>query len=183
MNWLDSILPLLAAFLGVFLQAADDGVRRCLGAQVNLLPPLVVYAGLRGNLAALTLLAALGGIWFDSLSANPLGVSLLPLFAVGLVIHLKQGLILRDQFIAQFILGFIASAAVPALTFLLLLSVGRLPLLGWGLLWQWAVMSLGGAVLTPVCFRFFDLSKRALGYRALSETSFRSDREIRRARK
>ena len=178
-----AILLLLLAFLGVFLQAVDDGMRRCLGAHVNLLPPLVVYAGLRGSLPALTLLAALGGIWFDSLSANPLGVSMLPLFAVGLATHLKQGLILRDQFVAQVIVGFIASAVVPVLTFLLLLTVGQPPLLGWGSLWQWTVTSLGGAVLTPLCFRFLDLSKRALAYRVLSQTSFRSDREIRRGRK
>ena len=43
----------------------------------------------------------LGGLWFDSLSANPLGVSVLPLFLVGLAIHLNRELILRDQAFAQ----------------------------------------------------------------------------------
>ena len=35
--------------------------------------------------------------------ANPLGVTILPLFAIGLVIHLKRELILRDQAFAQFV--------------------------------------------------------------------------------
>jgi len=181
MNWFNTILMLLVAFLAVFLEAAFNGVRGWLGAQVDVLPALVVYASLRSSLTAVTLLAILGGLWFDSLSANPLGVSMLPLFAAGFMIHLKQDLILRDQFIAQFVLGFMASAAVPALT-LLLLSAGQRPLLGWGSLWQWGVMSLGGAVLTPFCFRFFDFIHRALNYRPFTGTSFRPDREIRRGR-
>ena len=182
MNWLNSILLLLAAFLCVFLQAVEGGVRYWLGTQVNLLPALVVYASLRGNLATVTLVALSGGLWFDSLSANPLGVSLLPLFVVGLLIHLKRDLILRDQFIAQFVLGLLASAAVPALTLLLLLSVGQHPLLGWGSLWQWTILTLGGALLTPLGFRCFDLCTRALSYRPFLVTSFRPDREIRRSR-
>jgi len=182
MNWLNSILVLLAVLLSVFLQAAEGEIRYWLGTPMNLLPALVVYASLRGNLILITLVALLGGFWFDSLSANPLGVSLLPLFVVGLLIHLKRDLILRDQFIAQFVLGLVASAAVPALTLLLLLSVGQHPLLGWGSLWQWAVMTLGGALLTPFCFRCFDLCVRALSYRPFVATSFRPDREIRRGR-
>jgi hypothetical protein len=31
-------------------------------------------------------------LWFDSLSANPLGISILPLFAVGFIIHLWRDL-------------------------------------------------------------------------------------------
>ena len=44
-------------------------------------------------MTTVTLLARLlGGLWFDSLSANPLGVTVLPLFAIGLAIHLKREL-------------------------------------------------------------------------------------------
>ena len=50
---------------------------------------------------------------FDSLSANPLGVSVLPLFLVGFLIYRQRELILRDQPFAQFVLGLGASAAVP----------------------------------------------------------------------
>ena len=65
----------------------------------------------------------LGGLWFDSLSANPLGVSVLPLFVVGLAIHVKRELIVRDQTFAQVVLGAAAPAlAVPLLTLLLLLT-------------------------------------------------------------
>ena len=96
-NWLQTVFVLAAAFLAVFWEAAFGGVRHLLGAQIDLLPALMVYAGLFSGITTVTLLAVCGGLWFDSLSANPLGVSMLPLFVVGLVIHVKRDLILRDH--------------------------------------------------------------------------------------
>jgi hypothetical protein len=78
------------------------------------------------------------------------------------------------------VLGALASAAVPALTVLFLLSDGREPLLGWGSLWQWLVMAAGGAVATPFVFALFNWCNHALGYQMQTESSFRLDREIRR---
>ena len=137
MNWLNTLFVLGAAFLAVFWEAAFGGVRHLLGAQIDLLPPLMVYASLCTGLTTV-LLAVCGGLWFDSLSANPLGVSMLPLFVIGLAIYLKRDLILRDQTFAQLVLGLAASAAAPVLTLLVLLTMGRAPLLGWGTLWQLA---------------------------------------------
>jgi len=182
MKWLNTILVLGTAFLAVFWEAAFGGLRRLLGAQVDLLPPLMVYAGLCTGITTVTLLALAGGLWFDSLSANPLGVTVLPLFAIGLAIHVKRELIMRDQTFAQFVLGLGASAAAPLLTLLLLLTLGRAPLLGWGTLWQLLVLSVGGAVATPICFEFFAWLQRTLVHRGAAETSFRADREIRRGR-
>ena len=88
---------------------------------------------------------------------------------------------MRELPFAQFILGAIASAVVPALSVLLLLTGGQQPLLGWGSLWQWLVMTAGGAAATPVLFSF-GWCHHALGYQPRAETSFRPDREIRRGR-
>ena|SRR5438128_763855 len=181
-NWLQTILILTIAFLAVFWEAAFNGVRHLLGAQVDLLPALIVYASLSASLATMALLAFLGGLWFDSLSANPLGVSALPLFVVGLAIYSNRDLILRDQFVAQFVLGLAASAAAPVLTLLLLLTTGHTPLLGWGTLWQIIVMSAGGAIATPLCFELFGWLNRTFGPRHHAQSSFRPDREIRRGR-
>jgi rod shape-determining protein MreD len=177
-----TILILVAAFLAVFAEAAIDGPRHWLGAQVDLLPALMVYAALRTNLATITLLAVFGGLCFDALSANPAGVTMLPLFLAGLALHIRRELILRDQPFAQFVLGAAAGAAVPALTLLLLLTGGFSPLVGWGSLWQIIVMSLGCGMMTPLVFSAFDLCQRALSYRPVTQTSFRPDRDIRRGR-
>src|SRR3974377_210407 len=97
MKWLTTLLVLMAAFLAVFWEAAFGGLRTILGAQIDLLPSLMVYAALSGGTRSVTLLALLGGLGFDALSANPLGVSVLPLFLIGLAIHLNHKFIPRDE--------------------------------------------------------------------------------------
>lgn len=182
MNILNPILILVAVFLTVFCEAAFGGLRRLLGAQIDWLPGLMVYTALSAGLPTVALVAVLGGLWLDSLSANPLGVSVLPLFAAGLLVQCYRHLILRKQVIAQFTLGFAASAMVPAGTLLLLFFGSASPLLGWGTIWQWLVMALGGALATPVWFFIFDRLHRALHYRPLVENSYRPDRELKRGR-
>ncbi|MGH7950444.1 MAG: hypothetical protein ACREFE_00775 [Limisphaerales bacterium] len=183
MTVLQPILILAAAFLAVFGEAVFSWPRDWLGAQIDLLPALMIFAALNANIAVVSLLAICGGLWFDSLSANPLGISILPLFALGFPIFLKHDLILRELPFAQFVLGAAASAAAPALTVLLLLTAGDNPLLGWGSLWQWLVMTAGGAIATPIIFALFNWCDHALGYQRRTETSFRPDREILRGRK
>lgn len=183
MKAFNSILVLVAAFFVVFAEAVVAAPRHLLGAQIDLLPALVVYAALETNIVVVSLLAILGGLWFDSLSANPLGLTILPLIAVGFPIFLQRDLILRELPFAQVILGGIASAVIPLLAVLLLLTAGQKPLLGWGSLWQWIVMTAGGAAATPVFFAVFEWCDDALGYKPRTETSFRPDREILRDRK
>jgi hypothetical protein len=182
MSWLTTLFVLLAAFLAVFWSAAFQGIRHLLGAQVDLLPALMIYASLCTGLGTVASLAVLGGLWFDSLSANPLGISILPLFAVGLAVHLNRDLILRDQVFAQLVLGLAASAAAPLLTVLLLLTTGHTPLLGWGSLWQLVLMATGGAIATPICFLLLNWLHATLVHHGASPSSFRPDREIRRGR-
>lgn len=182
MSWLRTILLFGAAILAVFWEAAFQGFRHLFGTQIDLLPALMVYASLQASFGFVCLFAVVGGLLFDSLSANPLGVSVLPLLAVGWACYAKRDLILRDQAFAQGVLGLVASAAVPALTLMLLLSMGSSPLLGWGTLWQILLMSLSGAVAAPLLFAIFDWLERTLSHGRATELSFRPDREIRRGR-
>ena len=182
MNFFNSILILASAFLAVFAEALFSAPRHWLGAQIDLLPALMVFATLNAGITTVALLAILGGLWFDALSANPIGVSILPLMLVGFPIYLRRDLILRGLPFAQLVLGAAASALVPALTILLLLNGGKQPLIGWGSLWQWLVMTAGGAAATPLIFALFAWFDRTLGYQPRTETSFRPDREIQRGR-
>lgn len=182
MNWFNTIAILVVAYLAVFFQATFNEIRHTLGVQIDLLPSLVVYAGLSSGIVALSLVAVCGGLWFDSLSANPLGTSVLPLFLIGLLFQRNRDLILREQPFAQFILGASASAAVPLFTVLLLINSNQEPLVGWFSLWQWIVMSTIGGAMTPLWFAFFDWIGQTLNYRPLGESSFRPDRQIKRGR-
>lgn len=183
MNVLNSILVLAAAFLCVFGEAVLTGPRNVLGAQIDLLPALMIYAALSCNIGIVSLLAIFGGLWFDSLSANPLGLSILPLFIISFPVFLQRDLILRELPFAQFILGGVASAVAPFISVMFLLTAGTHPLLGWGSLWQWMVMIAGGALATPFFFALFGWCDKALGYQVRTETSFRPDREILRRRR
>jgi len=182
MNWFNTIAILGAAYLAVFFQATFNEPRLWLGVQIDLLPSLVVYASLSSGLVTMCGVAASGGLWIDSLSANPLGISVLPLFLVGLLIQRSRDLILREEPFAQFVLGASASAGVPLLKLLLLINTSVQPLIGWFSLWQWLVSSAAGGAVTPVWFRFFDWLGQALSYRPVAETSFRADREIKRGK-
>jgi hypothetical protein len=182
LNWLNTCAILVAAYLAVFLQARVTLVRGWIGVQPDLLPPLMVYCGLNTGLLTITITAVLGGLWFDSLSANPLGATVLPLLLVGLVIYRVRDLVLREQPYARLMLGAAAGAAAPLGTVLLLFANGYKPLIGWGSLWQWAVLALGGAVFTPACFWAFDRLNAALAYTRTTESTFRPDREIKRGR-
>ena len=183
MNLFNTILVLAAAFLAVFCETVFSAPRHLFGAQIDLLPALMIYAALNTNVVSVSILAVAGGLWFDSLSENQLGVKILPLFAVGFPICVQREFILRELPFAQLFLGALASALVPIFTILILLSGGNEPLLGWGSLWQWLVMTAGGALATPVIFALFDWCNRALGYQPFTETSFRPDREIHRDKK
>ena len=182
MNWFNTIAIVVVVYLAVFLQATSNELRHWIGVQIDLLPSLVVYASLSRGIAAMSCVTVCGGLWLDSLSANPLGISVLPLFLVGLLIQRSRDLILRQEPFAQFVLGASASAAVPLLTLLLLVNTNVQPLIGWSSLWQWLVLSAVGGGVTPVWFGFFDRLGQALNYRPVGETSFRADREIKRGK-
>lgn len=181
-RYVNTIAILLAAYLATFFEALPGGLRTWTGAQIDCLPALLVYCALSTGLTTVSLTAVLGGLWFDALSANPLGVSVLSNFVVAFIIFRSRELILRDQPYARLILGAGASAATPLITVLLLWGGGFKPLVGWGSIWQWLVLTAAGALITPLWFWLFDSLQHALAYRRIAETTFRSDREIKRGR-
>ena len=176
------MMPLLLAYLVVFFQATFNDLRHFVGVQVDLLPGLIVYAAISSGIITLTLLSVCGGLWLDSLSANPAGLSTLPLFVIGLMLQRHRDAILRDQPYAQLLLGLTASALAPLFCLLILVNTGARPLVGWFSIWQWFVMSVIGAVFTPVWFWLFDVTGRVLNYRPVGEAGFRHEREIKRGR-
>ena len=182
MSALSLIVMLVFTFLAVFVETKVYFIRHLLGAQIDFLPALVMYASLSGNPLLTSLMAVFGGLWVDSLSMNPLGISIIPLMLIGMAaLHFRE-LVLREQFSAQFILGLSAGAAVPVMQVLLLLTLGEQPLIGWGSLWQLFVMSLASGFITPVVFRVFDYLERWLNYQPMPETTFNTNREMKRGR-
>ncbi len=182
MRWRSTVFVLAAAFLAVFLESSFVAFRRLLGTQIDLLPALMVYAALTHGFTTIVLLAVCGGLWFDSLSLNPLGASVLPLLLIGVLIFRSRDLLLREHIFAQSTLGFLAGAVHPTLTLFILYNLGLTPLIGWISIWQWLVMALASAAVAPLFFKLFDRLRGAFEYQPVIQTSFRPDREIKRGR-
>jgi cell shape-determining protein MreD len=177
-------LLLLFTYLAVFLECRVEWLRNLIGVQIDILPPIIVYASLSTNFATVGLLAFSGGLLYDSLSANPLGVTVLPLLLTGLVLLWFRDLLLRDHPYARNMLGLFASLAVPAMTLILMLSLGQEPPLGWGTLWVFIILGGSGFLLTPLVFSVFDRLRNMFQYQVLETPgSFREDREIKRSRR
>ena len=149
---------------------------------MDLLPGLLVYAGMTRGVLLISCLAAFSGLCFDGLSANPLGVSIFPLAIIGLATQHYRDLVMREHVGVQMALGFIASLLAPALSLLLLVSMGQEPLFSWRTWGQLLILGLAGALTTPILFCLLDVLNRAFSYPIVSETSFRNDREIKRGR-
>ena len=182
MRALHPALLLLTTYFAVYLQCRVTFLRDLTGVQIDLLPSIMVYASLTSNLATVGMLAFCGGMWFDSLSLNPAGVTVFPLLVTGIVLMWFRDLLLREQPYARQVLGFCAGVAVPALSLLLMMSMGARPLVGWSTLWTLLVLGVAGAVLTPLMFRVFERLRVLFQYQPLETTSFRDDREIKRGR-
>lgn len=182
MTWTLPSLLLGAAFAGVWIETQSVFFRNLFGAPLHLLPGLMVVASLRSGERVMLAMAVLGGLWFDSFSANPLGATILPLLTVGVVLKSFEGLLLRDLPYAQFLLGAGAGILVPLLTLMILLSLGHNPGIGWATLWHLGVSAATGGSITPLLFRVFARIERALNYPAMADSSFRQDREIKRGR-
>lgn len=182
MRTLSHSLLLAAVWLLAFLPCVMDWPQRWLGAQMSLLPPLMVYAALSCGPAMMTWLALAGGLLADALSCNPPGSSSAPLLLVGLVIYRNREVILRKETFAQVTLGLAASAAAPVLQVLLLLTFSYEPLVGWGLLWPWCFMTVAGGAVTPLLFRVLDRLMSAVTYPTAAAGGWAPEREIVRGR-
>ena len=182
MNAFNSFLLVLVAFLVVFAEAATDWPQPWLGTRLDFLPVVLVYAALRSQAGGLALVIAIGGLGFDALSANPLGVSLIPLAGVGFLMHQYRELVVADDPWVQALLGLGASLLVPALVWIELVSLGARPLFGWGTLGQELILGIVGALAAPLVFLLLDALNRLFSVSVPKECSFRPDREIKRGR-
>ena len=142
---------LLTALTVIFFESACQIPRNLTGAQIDPLPALMLVVAVRAPVMAITALAIMGSLWQSSLSSDPLGICMLPLFALGMLVHLNIKSISHHHIGSRFALGAMAGALMPILTLCLLLLTGHQPMIGLYSLWQWAVGIIGSG-LFALCF-------------------------------
>ena len=153
---------LVIALLALYLANTLEWPQRITGTRINPLPALIVCAAMRAPVVALTLLAVLGSLWQTSLSADPPGISMIPLFVVGVAVSLNRRAIHTRLWGARFAVAAAAGALVPLVTVGFLMLLGRQPLLGWFSFWQLAVMSLTSGLLALIFFPLLEWLDQAV---------------------
>ena len=203
MNWVHPIALLIGAWILAFLQSWCTGLRSVIHAQPDLLAGLVIYSALHASLSTTVGVAMVGGLGLDTLSSGPFGLGAVPLLGLGVMLHRRRDLILRDSSWAQASIGGVGSLGVAVASFLLLyilwplvsdgpgqvpfqpevvLGLSELPGAGLGRLWQCLVAGVVGAVSTPLLFRLFRWVDATCNYQPAPVMARRSDREIERGR-
>jgi rod shape-determining protein MreD len=173
---------LVTGYLVIFAQARFTAFRDLVGAQPDLLPGMIVFAAMAFHLGTVMLCAAVFGLLFDSFSANVLGTTFVSLAMIGFFCSRYRDLLLSEHFTTHWVLGLMASAIAPVISYTVLRLQDIKPLVAWGSAWHWAIMIAGGGVITPLWFKVFNRLDEALRYKELPESTFRPDREIARGR-
>lgn len=122
---------LLGVYFLIFLQSHWQMPRLWLGFQPDLTPALMVFVGLTMGAGYVSSIALMSGLWLDSLSANPFGMSILPLFLVGWIVFCFRKKIMAVEFMAQIYLGILGGLIVFLLQLTLLILLSFNPLIGW----------------------------------------------------
>ena len=182
-NWVALTVFVAAGYAITFAQGRITVLREWTGAQVDLLPGLMVYAAMAFSGEVVLGCALLFGIFYDSLSANILGTSFTALAVIGLGASRFRELLLSEQFVTHWVLGVFASAISPLIALGVLNLCGATPLVGFATIWQWIIMVAGGGLATPLWFKLFKRLDDASRFKEMPESTFRSDRQIARGRR
>jgi rod shape-determining protein MreD len=203
MNWVHPTSLILLTWVAAFVQSMPWGVRSGLGVQPDLLPALVVYAAFQSGVTTTAAVAVVAGFSFDSLSSGPFGLTVLPLLGMGMLLHHRRELVLRDSVVTQVAVGGMTTLAVAVGSLMLIWVFGPLiasgqdgvphladyrvggdsgPDFGVRRVGQVLVLSGFGAIGTPVVFRFFGWIDATFNYRPVAPVVIRGDREIKRGR-
>jgi rod shape-determining protein MreD len=161
-NMATAILILTSALV-VWFQATGSPLGGWFGVKADLLPSLMIYAGMTVGVRAVVAAGIVGGFLHDALSVSPLGVSILPLCVVGLAAHHWQSYLARDEKTQQFILGALATFGGSVLVLLLLAMTSRGVGLSLWLLPRLLGVTLLGAAMCPLFFVVLDRLNRVLG--------------------
>ena len=127
------LVLLLGVYFLIFLQSHWQEPRLWLRFQPDLTPALMVFVGLTMGAGYVSSIALMSGLWLDSLSANPFGMSIFPLFLVGWIVFCFRKKIMAVEFMAQIYLGILGGLLVFLLQLTLLKLLSFNPLIGWGM--------------------------------------------------
>jgi len=141
---------LLVALITTYAASVWNLPKQTLGTQLDPLPALMLVVALRAPIATIALLAIFASLTQSALSSNPLGLSLLPLYALGFTVHINSHNLSHYRTGSRFALGAAAGAIIPLMSLALLFLINKEPLIGWFSLWQWAAGILSSGLMALI---------------------------------
>ena len=130
--------------------------QKLFGLQLDPLPVLVMVTALRCPISTIGILAIFGSLIQNALSSNPIGTSILPLYSLGLIVHMNSKHLLFNRVGTRFMLGAAAGAFVQVLSLGILLITSHQPLVGWFSFWQ---LIVGAGFSGILALAFFPLTE------------------------
>ena len=143
---------LLIALVSIYVASAWNLPRQLFGAQLDPLPALMLVVALRSPISTIGMLSIFGSFAQSALSSNPFGLSLIPLYLFGFIVHLYSRSLYHHHSGSRLALGAAAGALIPIMSLGLLLVTNKEPLFGWFTLWQWAVGTLSSGLIALMFF-------------------------------
>ena len=181
-NGVTLLVFLITGYVIIFAQGKFTFFRDFFGAQPDLLPGMIVYAAMAFKLETVMVCVCIFGLLFDSFSLNPLGTTVVTLGVIGFAASRYRELLLSEQFTTHWVLGLIASGVAPIISYAVVRLSDLTPLVAAGSALQWAIMTAGGGIVTPLWFKVFNWLDIALRYKEIPESTVRPDRQIARGR-
>jgi rod shape-determining protein MreD len=180
MNSFELTTLIIASYLLVCLQVTFDGILLWMHGYIWFPCLVLTYAVIRQPAPVAWILCVITGFWIDSLSLNPLGLSILALglatFGAGRAYRNFAG----DRFLSIFAPGFIMGTSFPlaAVTFTAILNQN--PLGGWRIAVSILLSGLVTGALSPVFQRVMDIILGSMRFKPVYHTEPREIREISR---
>jgi len=157
------VILIFTSALIVWFQAVGSPLGGWFGVKTDLLPALMVYAGLTVGARGVVTVGIVGALMQDALSVMPLGVTVLPLCVIGLAAHQWQAYLSRDEKAQQLLLGAIATFGASAVVLVTLAMKGQGVGFSFWLLLRLLGVTLVGTIACPIFFAALDRVNRLLG--------------------
>lgn len=122
---------LLAAYFLVCLQISFHSIGFWIHGYIQFPALAIIYSSTRKLSEISWIYCVIVGLWVDSLSMNPLGLSILTLIACNALSMKTRKALIGKPWLSNFSSGFITGSLYPCLTVILLLLFGESPVTGW----------------------------------------------------
>lgn len=180
MKKFEFLTTLLAAYLLVCLQISLDSLGFWIHGYIQFPVLAIIYSSTRKMPEISWIFCVITGLWIDSLSINPLGLSVLTLLGCNAIsLRIRKALI-GKTLLSDLSSGFLMGSLYPGLTVFLLILFGESPVIGWRFAISLVLSGVTIGFLTPYFKNLMDFILAQLEFKPVAGYRESEIREIKR---